>query len=218
MRALLCMLLAGWAGLAQASGLQSLAQFVAQVHAGQASFTQTVTAPPKAGSVARVKALRGTFAFERPARFRFDYSKPFAQTLLADGTTLWLYDPELNQVTARSQATALGHTPAALIASSVDLAALGAQFALSDAPDDEGLQWVQARPLQTDGTLRMVRLGFLPDKAQATPRPPVLSVLEMEDSFGQRSVMRFEQFQINPRLGADTFRFTVPAGADVIRP
>jgi outer membrane lipoprotein carrier protein len=216
MKTVLSLVLAAWACLAQATGLQSLEQFVVQVRAGQASFTQSVNSPPKAGAVARVKTSRGTFAFERPGRFRFDYNKPFAQSMVADGQTLWMHDPDLNQVTARDQAAALGQTPAALIASSTDLSELRKQFALSDLPDAEGLQWVQAVPVRADGTVRSVRLAFVP--AQSSSTPPVLAVLEIEDSFGQRSVMRFEQFQIKANLPPDTFRFTPPPGADLVRP
>lgn len=201
---------------AQAGGLHSLEQFLTQVRAGQASFTQTVRTPAKAGAVARVKTSRGRFAFERPGRFRFDYSQPFAQTMVADGSTLWLYDPDLNQVTARAQAAALGNTPAALLASAPDMSSLRQQFVLSDGPQEEGLQWVLATPLNRDGTVRSVRLGFV-QTTQGGQALPVVQVLEMEDSFGQVSVLRFEQFQANPVLPSATFVFTPPAGADVLR-
>lgn len=217
MKQLVLVVLALACALAHANGLQSLERFIAQVHAGQAAFTQTVTAPSRAGAPARVKTSSGTFAFLRPGRFRFDYALPFAQTMVADGQTLWMHDHDLNQVTARKQASALGNTPAALIASASDLRALQTQFVLLAEPDADGLQWVQATPLATDGQLRSLRMGFRLAPDVLGQALPMLEVLEMEDGFGQRSVMRFSAFQVNPKLGAAGFKFTPPAGADVLR-
>ena len=82
-----------------------------QTYDNNKKFTQTVTAPPKQGQAAWTKTSTGSFVFMRPGRFRFDYQKPFPQTLVADGQTFWLYDPDIGQATARSQAQALGSTP-----------------------------------------------------------------------------------------------------------
>ena len=117
--------------LARATGLESLESFVKTVKTGRADFTQVVTAPTKDGKVARSKTSTGTFEFSRPGQFRFVYKKPFEQAIVADGQTLWLYDVDLNQVTARKQAQVLGATPAALIASAADLRALQAEFNLT---------------------------------------------------------------------------------------
>ncbi len=199
-----------------ASGLKSLEDFIKTVNTGQAPFTQVVTAPAKAGQAARVKISSGTFAFARPNRFRFNYVKPFVQTIVADGQTLWLYDMDLNQVTARKQSAALGATPAALIASAADVKALQADFVLADAPDQDGLQWVLATPKARDGQLQSVRVGFgVPTGAQAGA---MLQVLEILDSFGQRSVLTFSRLEVGMTLPRSTFEFTPPAGADVIRP
>ena len=138
---LIALTIAASAAGAWADGLQSLEAFVRDVKSGRADFTQTVTAPSREGQPGRVKTSSGTFEFQRPGRFRFDYRKPFAQTIVADGQTLWLHDAELNQVTQRSQAQALGSTPAALIAAAPDLRALRADFKLESAPERDGLQW-----------------------------------------------------------------------------
>ena len=200
---------------ALASGLESLEKFLRSAHSGRASFTQVVTAPVREGAAsARSKTSSGSFAFERPGKFRFDYKKPFAQTLVADGKTLWLYDVDLNQVTARAQAQALASTPVALVAAAADLKALQGDFQLADAPDADGLQWVLATPHQRDTALQSVRLGLRVDaKGQVS-----LGALDMLDSFGQRSVLRFADFELNPALPASLFEFKPPAGADVIRP
>ena len=175
---------------------------------GRAEFSQTVTSPPKDGQSARTKTSSGSFEFQRPGRFKFVYKKPFEQTIVADGTSLWLYDVDLNQVTQRAQAQALGTTPAALLASAPDLSALKAEFTLESAPDADGLQWVVARPKTKDGQLQSVRVGFAGDQ---------LAALDILDSFGQRSAIRFTGMQTNAPLPASTFQFKPPAGADVVK-
>jgi outer membrane lipoprotein carrier protein len=130
-------------------------------------------------------------------------------TIVADGKTLWLYDADLNQVTQRPQAQALGSTPAAILASASDLKALSADFDLQSAPEQDGLQWVQANPRDRNGQLKSVRVGFASDGQ--------LAALDILDSFGQRSLIRFTQLQTQASLPASTFEFKVPAGADVLK-
>ena len=195
---------------AHADGLKALDTFLREVGSARADFTQVVTSPLRAGEAApRRKTSTGQFAFMRPDRFRFDYRKPFPQTIVADGQTLWLHDIDLNQVTARRQQDALGSTPAALIASGGDLSALREAFELKAAPAQDGLDWVEALPRGKDGQLKRVRLGL---------KQGQLSVLDIEDGLGQRSVITFTQWQSNAGLKAADFRFEPPAGADVIRP
>ncbi len=195
-----------------ADGLESLEVFVKTVSSGRADFTQVVTAPAKEGQTARSKTSSGTFEFSRPSRFKFIYKKPFEQSIVADGQTLWLYDADLNQVTARKQSAVLGSTPAALIAAAPDLRALQADFTLTAAPEKDGLQWVLATPKAKDGQLQTVRVGF-----RAGEKTASLAALEILDSFGQRSVLTFSKVEVNPNLPTDTFQFQSPKGADVIR-
>ena len=209
-------LMVSCATVANAGGLKSLEHFVKTVKTGQADFTQVVTSPAREGQTPRVKTSSGQFEFSRPNRFRFDYAKPFVQTIVADGQTLWLHDVDLNQVTARKQAAVLGSTPAALIASAADVQALQADFVLTDAPDKDGLQWVLATPKAKDGQLQSVRVGFRAT-GDAVAASSTLEVLEILDSFGQRSVLTFRQMKLNPALSASAFAFKPPAGADLIR-
>jgi outer membrane lipoprotein carrier protein len=204
----IAILIAAGAQLASADGLKSLESFMKGSQTGRADFTQVVTSPPKDGQVARTKTSSGTFEFQRPGRFKFIYKKPFEQTIVADGQTLWLYDTDLNQVTQRAQSQALGSTPAALLASAPDLSALKADFTLEAAPDQDGLQWVLARLKTKDGQLQSVRVGFAGEQ---------LAALDILDSFGQRSAIRFTGMQANAALPPATFQFKPPQGADVVR-
>ena len=201
-------LAAVFAFAAHASGLETLENFVKSAHSGRAEFTQVVTAPGGDGQAARSKTSSGTFEFLRPNRFRFDYRKPFEQTIVADGQTLWLYDADLNQVTARKQAQALGSTPAALVAASPDVNSLRKDFNLEAVADKDGLQWVQATPKTKDGQLTLVKIGF---------RGNDLAQLEILDSFGQRSLITFTRMELNGNVPADKFQFKPPKGADVVK-
>ena len=208
-----------------AAGLNALENFLKSTQSGKADFSQVVTSPAKTEpksevksdsaekSAAKVKTSSGTFEFSRPNKFKFLYKKPFEQTIVADGTTLWLFDVDLNQVTARKQAQALGSTPAALIATAASLKALEAEFKLQDAPDANGLQWVIATPKAKDGQIQSIKVGL-----KGTAETGVsLSVMEILDSFGQRSVINFANVERNLTFGAENFSFKPPAGADVIR-
>jgi outer membrane lipoprotein carrier protein len=197
------------ANSAMANGLDALEVFLKTSKSARAEFTQTVTSPSKDGQAPRIKTSSGSFEFVRPNRFKFVYKKPFEQTLVADGQTLWMHDVDLNQVTSSKQANVLGSTPAALIASAPDLKALQQNFSLQAAADKDGLQWVSATPKVKEGSLQSIRVGF-----KTTGE---LAALDMLDSFGQRSVLSFQKVEINPALAESAFVFKPPVGADVIK-
>jgi outer membrane lipoprotein carrier protein len=185
-----------------ADALLALRQFTQEVRSGRANFVQTVTSVDGV----RKRVSSGSFEFTRPDRFRFAYAKPHEQLIVADGQRVWLYDVELNQVTVRAMSQALGATPTALLAG----AALERDFELSAQPASDGVDWVLALPRQKEGaTVESIRVGF---------RGGTLAALEMRDVFGQRSMLQFSDVVANAKLGDERFRFTPPAGADVIGP
>ena len=184
---------------AHAEPVDTLKEFVRDVKTGRAAFTQTVTAPD---GVKR-RTSSGSFEFARPNRFRFAYAKPFEQVIVADGLKVWIFDADLNQVSVRAFNSALGATPAALLAGG----SLEKDFDLSNQPSRDGVDWALATPKNKDGAFQSVRVGF---------KGKTLSAIEITDSFGQRSLLLFTQMLANPVVAADAFRFTPPAGADVI--
>ena len=199
---------------ASAGSLESLEAFLKTAHSGRAIFSQVVTPPVKAGQTARSKKSSGVFAFIRPARFRFDYQKPYPLTLVADGNMLWWHDVDLAQVTARSQSQALSSSPAALIATASDLAALQKEFHLQDQSEADGLQWVQATPKMRESSIQSVRIGLRVESGVAN-----LEKLDILDAMGQRSVISFEYFEANPKnLSPSQFVFVPPKGVDVVKP
>jgi len=185
--------------LAHADATEALHQFVQSVQSARAAFTQTVSAPDGG----KKKVSTGSFEFQRPNRFRFDYSKPYEQQIVADGQKVWMYDLDLNQVTTRAYDQALGGTPAALLAGGQ----LERDFSLNNEPDEGALQWVRAVPKAREGSIRTMRIGF---------RGRELAVFEMTDAFGQRSRMDFTKMESNVALPASRFKFVAPAGADVL--
>ena len=193
-----------------ATALKSLENFVKNTKSGRAAFTQVVTSPAKDGQTPKIKTSTGTFDFLRPNRFKFLYKKPFEQSIVSDGETLWLHDVDLNQVTARKLAQVLNGTPAAVIAAAADLKGLQADFTLTSLPEKAGLQWVHAVPKTKEGQLQSITVGI-----KTTDKGTELAALEILDGFGQLSVMTFSQFEVNPALAAASFQFKPPAGADV---
>jgi outer membrane lipoprotein carrier protein len=184
---------------AQADPVDTLRSFVRDVKSGRAAFTQTVVSPDGA----KKKTSSGTFEFARPDRFRFEYQKPFEQSIVADGAKVWIYDKDLNQVSSRRISQALGATPAALLSGG----SLDKDFELANLPARDGLEWAEARPKAKDGAFQSVRVGF---------KGKDLAALEILDSFGQKSVLQFSGFAANATVEPDRFRYTPPAGADVI--
>ena len=197
-----------------ADSLDSLAKFLSTTRSMRADFSQTVTTPSKDSRPAKIKVSNGSFAFIRPTVFRFDYAKPFLQNIVADGKHLWLYDADLNQVTQRNQAQALGSTPASLIASATNLSTLEKEFDLQAEANAEGLQWISAAPKSQEGSVQKIRIGMRVQGEQVT-----LSQLDIHDSFGTRSLIKFERTDINPKyLTLAQFSFVPPKGADLIKP
>lgn len=191
---LLCAALA-----AQADAVDTLRDFVRDVKSGRSAFSQTVTSTDGA----RKKTSSGQFEFLRPGRFRFNYTKPFEQLIVADGVKVWIYDADLNQASSRKLAQALGATPAALLTG----ASLDSDFLLTPQPAKDGLEWALATPKAKDGPFQSMRVGF---------KGRDVAAVEIVDSFGQRSLLQFSRFEANVALDAARFNYTPPAGADVI--
>ena len=188
---------------AATGSVQLLEQWLQQTKSGSAQFSQTVS---NAKGPAQAPAS-GSFSFERPDRFRWDYAKPYRQVIVSDGTQLWTYDHDLDQVTVTPVTQAFKGTPAAIFAGA-DLTRL---FTLQAQPDAGGLQWVQATPKSKDSNFDWIRIGL-----RTTAQGPEVAELQLRDAFGQVSTMRFTQTRRNPVFAAGSFRFTPPSGASVI--
>jgi outer membrane lipoprotein carrier protein len=188
------------AGSVHADGLAQLKQFMDGTRTARGSFSQQVFS--KSGR--KPQAASGTFAFSRPGKFRWTYEKPYAQLLVGDGSKLWAYDQELNQVTTKKLGQALGSTPAAILAGDNSL---DRNFVLKDAGSADGLEWIEATPKAEDSSFERIRMGFAGGQLKA---------MLLNDNFGQTTSLLFGQIERNPSLDAGLFRFTPPKGADVV--
>jgi outer membrane lipoprotein carrier protein len=185
---------------AAGSSLDRFSQFLSTTLTAKGNFDQKIV--DRNGRL--VQESKGTLAFSRPGRFRWTYVKPYAQLIVGDGTRVWVYDEDLQQVTVRRVDQALTSTPAALLAGNNEVMRA---FRISDQGDRDGLEWLEAVPRDKEGGFEKMRIGF----GFVGPE-----VMELFDSFGQITVLRFTTFQRNPKLDAMLFRFSPPSGADVV--
>ena len=183
-----------------AASLERFQSFVRGTQSARADFEQKVYDRNKK----LVQESRGSFSFVRPGKFRWAFSKPYAQLIVGDGEKVWVHDSDLNQVTVRKLSHALGATPAALISGSADVEK---SFDFTDSGDSEGLQWLDAKPKEKDAGFERIRMGFGASGIDA---------MELVDQFGQTTRLRFTNFERNPKLDPATFRFTPPKGADLL--
>ena len=188
------------AGSAVASGLEALRGFIAGTASARGEFQQRVY--DRKGKLTQESS--GTLAFQRPGRFRWTYAKPYAQVIVGDGAKVWVYDEDLNQVTVRRLDRALGSTPAALLAGSNEIERA---FKLTEQGEKDGLEWVEAVARDAESNFETIRMGF---------GFSGLELMELADSFGQKTVLKFTSLHRNPKLDAAQFKFVPPKGADVI--
>lgn len=188
-----------FSGLASAAGIDQLKAFWANTHAAQGTFAQSVVA--KSGR--KPQNSTGIFMLARPGKLRWSYEKPYKLLLVADGDTLWTYDLDLNQVTIGKMDKTLGASPAALLTGE----SLDRHFTLTEAGTADGLDIVDAVPKDADSTFARVRIGL----SKNLPR-----LMEVQDNFGQTTTLLFTEFQPNPTLPKEAFRFVPPKGADVV--
>ncbi|HSN40009.1 MAG TPA: outer membrane lipoprotein chaperone LolA [Burkholderiales bacterium] len=199
MRYLLIILL--WLpGAVLATSVDTLKAFLDQTTSAKARFAQMVLDR----NMKKLQQATGTMQFLRPGKFRWEYDKPYEQTIVGDGEKLWIYDKDLNQVTVRKLDRALGSSPAALLAGSN---AIEKNYTLTNLGNQEGLDWLEAVPKTQDTAFERIRLGF--GKAG-------LEAMELRDQFGQITIIKFADVERNLKLAPGIFRFAPPQGADVI--
>ncbi|UGB44151.1 outer membrane lipoprotein chaperone LolA [Frateuria edaphi] len=179
---------------------QRLDAFATDLHSLKGHFTQTLADASGQGA----KTSSGTLALEAPRQFRWDTLEPYKQTIVADGSRVWLYDPELEQVTVRVQSTEEAHSPLTVI---TDLKQLDKDFSVAERGEREGLFWLRLSSRAKDPQFDYADLGF---DAQGLKR------MMFRDQLGAVTDIRFSDWQRNVDLSPSTFNFTPPPGADVI--
>jgi outer membrane lipoprotein carrier protein len=198
---LIALLLLGVRALAadDAAVSQRLEQALAALKSVRAEFTQEL----RRSETAPVERARGTLSVKKPGRFRWDYTQP-AQLIVCDGERLWLYDPELEQATVKKVREALAQTPAMLLSGE---AKVSEHYLVRDAGIVAGLDTAVLTPKTPEGDFREVRIGLLGSDIRR---------LEFVDRLNQRTTIELTRVERNPNLKDSLFRFTPPAGVDVI--
>ena len=200
--AAVALLMALGAGAADdaSGGIRSLDGFYNRVDNFSADFEQRQL--NEEGEV--MQQSSGRFLLSRPERFRWEYQKPYEQTIVSDGDTLRFYDVDLAQVTVRPVDQTLRATPALLLSGGT---ALDEAFDISDAGQRDGLNWVRLTPRDSDGDFAEIRMGLDDDV-------PVR--MQLDDNLGQTTAIRFSNIEINAGVAADNFRLDVPDGVEIV--
>lgn len=198
----LFILLAGFSGSAWADdAATNLVKLLSGISSLQADFVQlTVDAKGRA-----LPTQSGKMSVKRPGMFRWELQKPSPQMVLTTGKVLWIYDPELMQATKQKLDDQVGNTPALLL--SGDPRKLNEAFAIADDKAAAGEQAWVLRPQGKEALFETLRVRF---KGNA------LQQMQLVDTLGQKTDIRFSNVQVNPALSAAQFDFTPPKGVDVI--
>lgn len=190
-----------FASNAFAGGRADLASFTKGLKGLDGQFTQQVY-----DSNGKLKeSSNGRVAMSAPRLFRWQYVKPYAQLIVADGKTVWVFDPDLQQVTRRPQGIEEQNSPLAAL---IDPSKLDRDFVVKEAGSEQGLSWLLLTPKQAaDASFRSARLGF--DRQG-------LARMDVTDALGQRTKIAFREWKRNPAFAASTFRYAPPKGVDVV--
>jgi len=146
----------------------------------------------------------GEVWLQRPGLFRWEYGGDFPEWVIADGKNIWIYDEVLEQVTVRNQSDDAVNSPLTLL---TDLAQLDAQFEVRESGQAEQFQLLELRSRSTESEFERLLLGLADD---------VVQLMIMEDAFGLRTEIRFQEVERNPELNPELFTFEPPESADVI--
>jgi outer membrane lipoprotein carrier protein len=187
--------------LAAASPASDVEKYMAGLSAWSADFQQTIDD----GNGKVVRSAAGKFYLQRPGKFRWDYSQPSEQLVLADGKQIWFYDKDLAQANVRDMDATLASTPAMLLSGG---GSVSSQFDIKALPASGGLQWFQLIPKHPGTDFQLVRIGFDKDGELAS--------MFLADKLNQITQLTFTHPTRNPKFAPDLFSFSPPPGVDVI--
>lgn len=182
------------------TALDKLKHYTANLKSMHANFTQTQFDE----NMRQMEIANGKVFLQKPGKFRWDYQKPYQQTIVSDGKKLWLYDVELEQVTVKPMQEALGSAPIALLTTDDPLEK---QFKLTELGEIDNKWFVQLEANVKDTDYAYILLA-LNDKG--------LVAMELKDRLGQVTRIEFDKTRLNETLDNKHFAFTPPKGVDVI--
>ncbi|MET3650817.1 outer membrane lipoprotein chaperone LolA [Dyella japonica] len=174
--------------------------FANGLHSLSGKFSQTL----KDANGNSGKPSNGTLALQAPRQFRWETLAPSKQTIVADGSRVWLYDPDLEQVTVRVQSSEESHSPLTVL---TDVKQMDKDFNVAEQGDHDGLSWLRLTSKAKDPQFDYADLGF---DANGLAR------MLFRDQLGAVTDIRFSDWQRNVPIPPETFNFVPPPGADVI--
>ncbi|QIK81708.1 outer membrane lipoprotein chaperone LolA [Lysobacter sp. HDW10] len=186
---------------AYASGREQLNQFTQGLKTVRGGFAQQVYDPK-----GRLKtSSSGRVSMSKPNLFRWEYVKPYQQLIIADGTFVWIHEPDLNQVTKRAQGAEEQNSPLTVL---TDPKKLDAMFNVREGAKQNGIEWLELTPKNKgEANIESARLGFKDNQLYA---------VDLKDALGQTTKMVFAKWERNVSLPASNFKFVVPKGTDVV--
>jgi len=197
---LIALSLVASAAFAATGARARLDAFANRLHSLRGNFSQTVY--DAHGNV--TGSSHGTLALQAPRLFRWQVTEPYQQLIVADGKKVWVYEPDLQQVTVRDQGTEEAHSPLTVL---TDLSQLDSEFKATDAGTRDGLEWLRLVSRSKDPQFEYADIGF----DASGPRRMIF-----KDTLGNRTEIAFSGWERNPGLPASTFTFVPPKGTDVV--
>ncbi len=197
---LLCFLFLGLPAHAQ-TAKEQLLLFGNGLESASTTFRQVVTGP----NGEKLQSSQGILEMRSPDKFRWEYTAPIQQLIIADGSRILIYEPDLKQLTVKQQDALNQDNP---------LSALGRPelleryYSISALPSRQGLNWLQMQPKNTESSpFNKAWLGF--DAGG-------LRSMRLFDTLGQVSEFTFGSWQRNPKISPKRFEFKAPKGVDVV--
>lgn len=180
--------------------IQRLDKFLTEVNSFEGHFKQTVL--DEDGEVIQDSA--GDVALDKPGRFRWQYTQPYPQLILADGEYLWIFDEELLQATAKPIEEALGNAPIMLL---TDIRPLDQDFEIMEATTRDGLYWVELVPIIKDTEFHLINIGLSKNGIQK---------MELHDQFSQKTIIEFVGLKTNVNFPSEYFKFEASNDVDIV--
>ncbi|MAF75125.1 MAG: outer membrane lipoprotein carrier protein LolA [Idiomarinaceae bacterium] len=187
------------ANAAPADSLQAakrLNRLLTNTKSMSADFSQTTKG-------ANSGTFKGSMSVQRPNNFRWETKSPSQQLIVANDSTMWVYDKDLEQATKQTVDSQVGNTPALLL--SGDPNKIAQNFKITQPYANKN--YYVLYPKASDASFKNLSMSFSGGK-------PVMMVLN--DNLGQTTSIKFSNIKLNPNLGSGQFKFTPPKGVDVI--
>jgi outer membrane lipoprotein carrier protein len=183
-----------------------LENFFANVATMEANFQQEVV--DETGKT--LERSSGRVYLSRPGKFRWNYRSTdpdieLGQQIIADGESIYMYDPDLEQVTQRSMQAALAQVPSLLLVQTG--ANLTEHFIVNDIGITDAVSWVSLKPISPDAGYQLLMLGFVGGQ---------LNTILLLDGLGNETRLVLSEVVSNLKLDSSVFDFTVPEGADLL--